>query len=289
MPTQSKSDPDLPTAVDEDLSQNITSRHKRPRLFGSPSDEHDPSKAFLTRFKNDLLTMLEDWKAEQKQTLTQLVTDVAQLKVQCSNIQQTNNDIEKAIVSLNQDYEEVFAKVSQLEKAQGDYKDCISKLENQVHELQQKCRPSAIEIRNVPARPNENINDLMQLVARLGQIAKMETPTSSIRDIYRLPGKPGLTRSIFIEFSTVYFKNNFLSAVRNYNKGRRIEEKLNTESIGIAGERKPIYVDEHLPPTSKNCSTWLVTSLNVTIMIFAGYRTEKYCFAKTLIQRNHIS
>lgn len=195
--------------------------------------------------------MLENWKSEQKQTLSQLVTDVAQLKVQCSNIQQTNNEIEKSIMSLNQDYEDILLRVLQLEKVREENKDCICKLEKQVQELQQKYRPSAIEIRNVPAMPNENLNNLLQIAAQLGQKLQTEISSSNIRDIYRLPGKPGVTRSIFIEFSSVYLKNNFLTAVRNYNKERRIEDKLNTEIIGIAGERKPIYVDEHLSPTSK--------------------------------------
>lgn len=97
MHSQSKSDPDLSSAmekVDEQVKV-VTSRHKRPRVFESPSDDHDPSKTFLFNFKNALLLMLEDWKMEQKQSLSQLVTDVAQLKVQCSNIQQMNTDIEK--------------------------------------------------------------------------------------------------------------------------------------------------------------------------------------------------
>lgn len=252
-PAQSKSDPDLPTTVEEDtrVIHNVTSRHKRPRIFGSPSDEQDPSKAFLTKFKNELLEMLEDWKLEQKQTLSQLVTDVAQLKTQCLKIQQTNCDIEKSMGSLNQDYEDITTKVSELESAQGDNQKIINQLEKQVQELQLKCRPSAIEIRNLPAMPNEKVTDLLQILTRLGRITQMDICNSNIRDIYRLPGKPGVTRSIFVEFTSVYLKNNFLAAVRNYNKERQIEQKLNTESIGITGNRQAIYVDEYLPPTSK--------------------------------------
>ncbi|XP_026744659.1 uncharacterized protein LOC113505992 [Trichoplusia ni] len=253
MHTHSKSDPDLPSAMEEtaEQSRNVTSRHKRPRIFGSPSDDHDPSKAFLTNFKNELMVMLEDWKLEQQKTLSQLVTDVAHLKLQCSNIQHSNNEIEKKIVSLNQDYEEALAKVSQLEETQKENSNCISNLEKQIQELQLKCRSSAIEIRNVPVMPNEKINDLLQIASCLGQTIQMDLSSSNIRDIYRLPGKPGLTRSILVEFSTVYFKNNVLSAVRTYNKERNIRDKLNTENIGIAGECKPIYVDEHLSPTTK--------------------------------------
>lgn len=63
----------------------------------------------------------------------------------------------------------------------------------------------------------------------------MEISPSNVRDIYRLSGKPGHTRSIFIEFSTVFYKINFLTAMRNYNKKRPLEEKLNTENIGVTG------------------------------------------------------
>lgn len=248
--TQSRSDPDLTAAVEE-INQNITTRYKRPRSDSSPRVEQDMANSTLATFKKELLNMLEEWKSEQKQILSQLVSDVTQLKLQCSAIHNTNMEIEKSIVSLNNDYEDILRKVSEFEKQQTEYKESINKLEKQIIDLQQRSRTSAIEIRNIPAIPNETTDSLLKVIARLGSLIQMEVPSINIRDIYRLPARPGQSKSIFVEFSSVQMKNSFLSSIRKYNKERTVAEKLNTSSIGIPGDCRPVYVEEHLPQSSK--------------------------------------
>lgn len=42
-----------------------------------------------------------------------------------------------------------------------------------------------------------------------------------------------------------------LSAARNFNKNHNNEGRLSSLSIGLAGEKRPIYISEHLPVSSR--------------------------------------
>lgn len=134
----------------------------------------------------------------------------------------------------------------------------------QLNDLRLISRSSSVEIRNLPFKEQENSQDLLTMLSGIGQAIQLNIQSTDLRDIYRLPGKPNTTRPVIAEFSTVSMRNEFLSTVRRYNKERALSEKLNTTSIGISGERKAVYVDEHIAPTLKKLfyQTRLVAKTN---------------------------
>lgn len=50
---------------------------------------------------------------------------------------------------------------------------------------------------------------------------------------------------------SVNVRDQLLASVKNYNKSKKPEDKLNTSHIGLSCEKKPIYVIEHLSPSNK--------------------------------------
>lgn len=58
-------------------------------------------------------------------------------------------------------------------------------------------------------------------------------------------------KTIVAKFRSVRCRDEFYSAVYRYNKGHP-NDKLNTNHLGIAGEKKPVYVSEHLSPFFKS-------------------------------------
>lgn len=222
----------------------VSTRNKRPRVDATPPKDN-------REFTNEIKQILLEWKSDQDKTLSRLVSDMSELKTQCNQIQKSNLEIEKAMEFMNDKYEDMRNHIDELNKERKEDKQLISNLEKQIHCLQLKSRPATIEIRNIANREKENTSDLTAVVTEVGKALSLTIQPSDLRDVFRLPSRPEKTGTIVAEFSTVQLKNNILEGARNFNKSRQVSEKLNTQHIGLSGEKKPIYVDEHLPPTTR--------------------------------------
>lgn len=265
MQGQSLSEPDLPSAstCHKPGEINITVRSKRQRVEYSPNKETDfEFKPALEVFKSELQDMLTKWKTEHDQLLTtwktdhdailyKLVSDVSELKTQLLSVQTMNTEMDRSMNYINEKHEDIIGKVVTLEKQITQNDECMCQIQKQIQDLQYQTRQATIEIRNIPVKETENTEDLIATVKNVGKALNRNIDTLGLRDIYRLPGKPGLCRPIVAEFRCVNTRNDFLSAARKFNKERSLHDKLNTQSIGIEGDKKPVYVDEHLPSTVK--------------------------------------
>ncbi|CAB3252856.1 unnamed protein product [Arctia plantaginis] len=265
--TQEKSisESDLSTLQGKSESNNsITLRGKRQRVEDSPpgSQCHHNSSVNIVSLKNDIMQMLTtwkteqdirftQWKSEQDATLSLLTREVSDLKQQCQQIQKSNLEIEQGMEFINCNYEEMKAKICALEKGKKENGEKINSLEKKIQDMSLVTRSASIELRNIPLREQEKTSDLLSVVSSIGQAINLNVKSTDLRDIYRLPGRPGITRPIVAEFTSVSARNNYLSTVRAFNKERTISDKLSTITIGFPGDRKAIYVDEHLTPTLK--------------------------------------
>lgn len=273
---QSMSDSDIPQATTTSPyeSVNITSRYKRPRSAFSPGNE-------LQDFKQEILDMLNTWKAEeqanflkfsqeQSSSLAKLFSEVAELKSQNLAIQKANIEIEKTVSFINNQYDDLMKQIDLLQKDKQMYRDCIQNLEMKIGDLQQLSRSSCVEIRNIPLKENECAKVLSAIVSRVSAAVNVPLKDNDIRDVYRLPGKPGTVRPVVAEFTTMETKNVFLSSVRNYNNKQPKGSQLSTTNVGGLGDHRPIYVSEYLPSSSRK--------LFFAAREFAKHKEYKFCW-----------
>ncbi|KAJ8733077.1 hypothetical protein PYW08_001375 [Mythimna loreyi] len=251
---QTQSVPNIVQAVNDPEFSNVHVRHKRPRL-DSASDQ-------LEDFKQEIKDMLLSWKCEQDETIakfmaeqkalvTKLVSDMTDMKQQNLEIQKTNIGIEKSIAAISDLYDDMKCQVKRLQGECSDYKKLAESLDKTVRDLQYKSRSSSLEIRNVPSNDKESSTDLMKIVTAIGNTVDLPISSNNVRDIYRNPGKSG-NKSIVVEFASVHTKSDLISRVRSYNnKQPNKDNKLNTELLGISGQKRAIYIDEHLSNTTK--------------------------------------
>ncbi|KAJ8704225.1 hypothetical protein PYW08_012949 [Mythimna loreyi] len=206
--------------------------------------------------------MLSTWKKEQEEHLaklsheqntrfSKLVSDIAELKLQNVAIQKSNAEIEKSITFVTEQYDDMFRKIEVLQKESQQQKDHIIDLEMKIRDIQQLTRSSCIEIRNVPAVENESAADLTAIISKVGAAVDLTLCNSELRITYRLRGKPGTVRPIIAEFINVQIKNKLITSVRNFNKTHLNEGRLNTKCIGMPGDRRPVFVAEYLPISSR--------------------------------------
>ncbi|CAH0405657.1 unnamed protein product [Chilo suppressalis] len=246
---ETQSEPDLSKSVLEnkavDDSVNLPPRNKRPRTEVSPV-KSDILDMIYTRDAN-LMKLIEN----QNCVLNKLVADVAEIKSQNAQIQKTNQDIENSISFINQQYEDMKLRIEILEKERTELRNYTETLENKLRDLQLNARNASIEIRNVPATDKETFTDLVSIVTKIGMTIDRNVSLSDIRDVRRLPAKPGANKPIIVEFVCVQTKHQFLACSKSFNKKKTNEVKLNTSHIGVPGEQRPVFVDEYLPPTMK--------------------------------------
>ena len=207
--------------------------------------------SMLTNWKDDQDRRLSEWKRDLDITLSRLVTEVSDLKKECQEIKRTNSEIEKSMAFINQNYEETIQKVVEIEKEKNANTEAIKSLEAQIGDCNFLARQATIELRNVPVTRDENHQTLLATLKGVGKVVEVDVSSKDIRDIYRLPGKPGSVRPIVAEFGCVLSRNEMIAKVRGFNKGKLVTEKLNTQIIGLPGAKLPIYVDEYLPPSQR--------------------------------------
>lgn len=265
---QSLSEPDLPSISTNPrkatATENSSTARKHLAMFASPrSETNQPLSAMFTEFRIDLMTMLTAWKcqqeeslaswrAEQTSTMTMLVDDVAELKRQVHQNFQTSTDIEVGTEYVNRSYEDMKNKISLLERERAANTERVISLEKQLHDVHTQSRSATIEIRNVPLKSEkETPADLVSIVKAVGMAVNVKLEPTDLRDVYRMPSKYGsstTTTPIVAVFASVNTRYEFLSSVRHFNRTKNVQDKLNTQTIKMAGNKTPIYVDERVSP-----------------------------------------
>ncbi|CAH2097002.1 unnamed protein product [Euphydryas editha] len=248
----SHSESDL-SAIDKPVDiQPITVRSKRPRCEPSPYTHHDYiTIQDLNDFKKELMLMLSSWKTEQDATISKLVKDVALVKSQCGDIQRSNLCFEAAISSIKAQYDGIRERIDSLESERGEVRKSMAELERRLEEGLYMSRSSAVEVRNVTESKNETERDLIGMIEKLGNTLGTAIKDHDIRDIYRRPGKRGSPKAIVVEFNSVQMKSSFITAVRRFNKSKQASSRLNRKHVGMLDDNSPIYVDEHLPYSTR--------------------------------------
>ncbi|CAH1634794.1 unnamed protein product [Spodoptera littoralis] len=256
--SQAASDTDIPyTMSDEEVRNvNLSLRYKRPRSDSSPvknqfEDFKDEILLMLTTWKQDQEIQISKFMSEQKASLSKLMSEITELRLQNIKIQKSNTEIEKSIIFISGQYEDVLKQVNTLSKDTQQFGNNLQILESKTQDLQQFSRSSAIEIRNVTQNEGESSADLTEIVTKVGSVFGMAITKGHIRDIYRLPGKPGTNKPIVTEFSNVQTKQQLLTHAKDFNRRHSKEDRLNSRKIGLAGDLRPIYVADYLPLTSR--------------------------------------
>ncbi|XP_059054943.1 uncharacterized protein LOC131848986 [Achroia grisella] len=194
--------------------------HRSKRRRGSPEDKY-PS--------DDIKNMMSEWKESQNTILNKLVADVAVIKLQNSEIKESNKDIEKSLEFISYQYEDMRRKVELLENERKCHITQIAVLKNKVEEMQRTLKSSSIEIRNL-------------LILKIAINASVSN--KDIKDVVVL-NERGDKSTIVAEFTTSVLKYDVIRSAKEYNK-KNPSNRLNTTHIGLDGQISAIYISESL-------------------------------------------
>ncbi|KAL4709602.1 hypothetical protein ACJJTC_007333 [Scirpophaga incertulas] len=154
--------------------------------------------------------------------------------------------------NLSTDLKSNSERINVLEAENISLKDTVIDLQSRIDRIEQHSRASNLEIQNVPEHKSENIYAIVKQIAAVTSYRLQETDLQLCTRTAKINTKSERPRSIVVKFTSQRTRDNFLAATLQFNrKNKATAEKLNTSLLGIGGDRKPVFVVEHLSPVQK--------------------------------------
>ncbi|XP_064076281.1 uncharacterized protein LOC135194596 [Vanessa tameamea] len=150
-------------------------------------------------------------------------------------------------ININEDYKN---RIIELEKENMNLRTNITGLEFKMSLMEQQSRDCNLEIQCVPEHKSENLSSI---VHQLASVVSFDLHDNDIVNFHRVAKRNTESkrpRSIIVKLSTPRKRDNFLAAVKVFNK-KNPQSKLNSSHLGIASGKEQIYIMEHLSPDNK--------------------------------------
>lgn len=242
------------------LDSQITQRKRKQPI----SDDHVMSE--MTEFRNEIMSFLKDFRKTHdldvkeirsdinviKNQISSLKTDIDKLNEEHSNFKMELSSIVNSIDYHSKEQNDLKSSVNtikrdltQLKKTEQELAECKNQLKEITEEYQvqqQRDRLNNLEISGIPESQNENVS---QHLHRICQVLGIALCDDDIIHIHRVPTRVSNNpKLIIVKFKSQLIKDSIISATRK-KKG------LTTTEIGIKGDNRRVYVNEHLTPYYK--------------------------------------
>ena len=175
--------------------------------------------------------------------LATLRTDLQKIQDSVQFLSDSHDDFKKSVDSLIKDN-------AQLKKENKELQATVNTLSERLNNVEQHLRENNLELHGVPEFKNENLLNLLQQCSKAVGYQPTDGDVIQCTRVAKLNRESKLPKTIIARFRSTKCRDEFYSAVYRYNKANP-DNKLNTSMLGIAGDKKPIYISEHLSPTNK--------------------------------------
>lgn len=175
-----------------------------------------------------------------KQELKNLSNSFQQLRLSLEHTDQQLQDVNKRVTCL----EKQSSKVEDLEGQIKSMQITICDLQADRGKDQQRARMMNLEIVGVPECKNENLLSYVFSLANYASIQLQKEDVDNVTRVQKMHPSKDRPRNIIIKLKNRLIKDNLLSGLR---KAR----VATTQNLGLSGESRRIFVNEHLTPENK--------------------------------------
>ncbi|XP_063382169.1 uncharacterized protein LOC134668657 [Cydia fagiglandana] len=179
-----------------------------------------------------------------------LRSEVAGLKGEVLSMKESMDFMNIKFEEMKTEAKDKFEICTQLQKEVETLKNDNLELVNRLNEFEQHSRACNIEIQCVPEHRSEN------LITTILQLAKTVSCDIKAEDIHhctrtaKLDGNSSRPRNIVAKLKSPHMRDTLLASVIKFNKTDK-DNKLNSSHLGLGGDKKPVYVAEHLTAYNK--------------------------------------
>lgn len=169
-----------------------------------------------------------------------------------SKLLEQNTQILATLAIMTKQYEDILLRVhnledknNALEKKNSDLEAKIEVMETLMEHIDRQNKSKNVEIRGIPEINGENLKNIIVNIKKTTN----SNDENNIDAAYRITQKvtKNQPRPIIIKFKTHVDRDDFLNAIKKFNKqAANREDTLNTTLIGMSGPSSLIYISEHL-------------------------------------------
>lgn len=156
-------------------------------------------------------------------------------------------------------------------------------LRNQVNIMDQNLRDANLEIHGLPENKNEVLPSILTQLSRVVSHELSDSDIMKCTRVASISNNKTRPRTVVVKLRSPRCRDELYSAITRYNKAHK-DEKLNTALLGYGGNKRPIYVSEHLSPTYK--------SLHAAARLRAKEKSYKFVwvrYGKIYVAKNEYS
>ncbi|CAH1636731.1 unnamed protein product [Spodoptera littoralis] len=222
------------------------------RRGGHPLHQHEPSvttEDIRLIIKEELESVFNNFKVsilKEVERKTQEVLDRFNQISDALKIFEQNQANLKDEVTLNSN------RINTLEAENTSLRESVADLRSRLARSEQYSRATNLEIQNVPEFKTENLYSVVRQIAAVSGYKLEEIDIQQCTRIAKINNESRRPRSIIVKFNTQRIRDGFLAAALQFNKkNKNPTDKLNTSQLGIGGDKKPVFVVEHLAPAQK--------------------------------------
>lgn len=164
-----------------------------------------------------------------------------------NNIKTEHNSNSEVITNLSQEFSALQTKMTTIENDNKLLRSKLSDLDAvqlNLNDVEQRARINNLEIFGIAEKKTEA---LAPMICKIASVVGVKLAEEDIDYATRLPSRvniKGLPRTVIVKFKSIHLRDSLLSAVRK-------RRGLVSTDIGIPGDGKPIYINEHLTSTNK--------------------------------------
>ena len=238
------------------LKQNVAIKRSTKRQAISSPPQSSSDSVSLACIKD---TISEVVKLEMQNLSSEINKNLANMIAkEFRSIKEEIIEMKESMQFLNCQYEDIRKKVDTtsetIKKLQDENINLtlnLKTLTNKINIIEQHNRASNLEIQCVPESRNENLDTLIQNLTSAINCNLNRDYILHCTRIAKLDPHNSRPRSIILQLDSPKTRDMILSSVIKYNKTNP-NNKLNTCHMGIAGEKKPVFVSEHLSAANKH-------------------------------------
>lgn len=198
----------------------------------------------ISAIKSELPRMLSDVVKTELTDIKKDLQELLELRRSVAFLSEMHDEMKNNIASLTKDN-------VQLKRDNCSLLASVNELSDRLNSLEQHSRDNNLEIQGVPEHRTESIPNLVQTCAAAVGYQLNDIDVVHCTRVAKQNKESKLPRSIVVKLRTIRCRDEFFSAVHRYNKANP-SDKLNTSLLGIAGDKRPVYVSEHLSPANKS-------------------------------------
>lgn len=201
-------------------------------LLHDLSSKVNSVESSVTKISQQYCTLLDK--------INNLNTDITDMKA-CIDFQEdTISDLKQKVSVLEADNKSLTNKLTVFENKMSDFEG----MKRSLNEVEQRARLNNLEVFGVPERKTE---DLVTLMLSVSTAVGEPITKEDMEYVTRVPSRiktPGLPKTIVVRFKSTLLKDKLLSAARK-------KRGLTSTELGIPGDSKQIFINEHLTSDNK--------------------------------------